>query len=64
MWVAGDLIFLVAILGVVLAWMRDEERREERRESRVAAQRETIRARERALAERLAGEAQGSGLER
>jgi putative copper resistance protein D len=64
MWVAGDLIFLVAILGVVLAWMRDEERREERRESRVAAQREAIRARERALAERLAGEAQGSGLER
>jgi putative copper resistance protein D len=64
MWVVGDLIFLLAILGVVLAWMRDEERREARRESRVAAERAAIRAREAALAERLALEAQGSGVDR
>jgi len=64
MWVVGDLVFLVAILGVVLAWMRDEERREERREARVEAQREAIRVRETVLAERLTREAQGSGVER
>jgi putative copper resistance protein D len=64
MWVVGDLIFLVAILGVVYAWMRDEERREERREVRVAAGREAIRDREAVLAERLAREAQGSGVDR
>jgi putative copper resistance protein D len=64
MWVVGDLIFLVAILGVVLAWMRDEERREERRESRVTAERAAIRARERVLADRLACEPQGSGVDK
>ena len=26
MWVAGDLVFLIAILGIVVGWMRREER--------------------------------------
>ncbi len=65
MWVAGDLIFLAAILGIVVAWMRDEERRESHREARVSADRARIREREVRLAERLAGEGQtGSGVER
>ena len=65
MWVAGDLVFLAAMLGVVLAWMQDEERRESRRAAQVAAARAAIRARELELAERLAREGQaGSGAER
>ena len=27
MWVAGDLLFLVPVLLVVVGWLRDEERR-------------------------------------
>ncbi len=65
MWVAGDLAFLAAMLGVVVAWMGDEERREGRRAARVDAARAAIRAREIELAERLAGDGQaGRGLER
>jgi cytochrome c oxidase assembly factor CtaG len=65
MWVAGDLVFLAAMLGVVLAWMHDEERREGRRAAQVTAARAAIRAREIELAERLAGDGQaGSGAER
>jgi putative copper resistance protein D len=65
MWVAGDLTFLLAILGVVVAWMRDEERTAARREARVDAERAAIRRRELVLAERLAAEGQpGSGSDR
>ncbi len=65
MWVAGDLTFLVAILGVIVAWMRDEERGAARREARIDAERAAIRRREVLLAERLATEGQsGSGAER
>jgi len=65
MWVAGDLVFLAAMLGVVLAWMQDEERREGRRAAQVTAARAAIRARELELAERLAREGQaGRGAER
>jgi putative membrane protein len=52
MWVIGDLTFLVAILGVVLAWMRAEERTNARRDARLDAEREQIHAREIRLAER------------
>jgi putative membrane protein len=65
MWVAGDLVFLVAILGVVVAWMRDEERSAARQEARIDAERAAIRRREALLAERLAAEGQaGSGADR
>lgn len=65
MWVAGDLTFLVAILGIVLAWMRAEERGASRREARIDAERAVIHERETRLAERLAREAQsGSGADR
>jgi len=52
MWVIGDLTFLVAILGVVLAWMRADERLGARRDAQIEAEREQIRARETRLAER------------
>ncbi|HEY3072260.1 MAG TPA: cytochrome c oxidase assembly protein [Candidatus Limnocylindrales bacterium] len=53
MWVIGDLTFLVAILGVVLAWMRADERLGARQDVRLEAERAQIRAREVRLAERL-----------
>jgi putative membrane protein len=56
MWVIGDLTFLVAILGLVLAWMRAEERTNAWRDARLDAELEEIRAREVRLAERLARE--------
>lgn len=65
MWVAGDLTFLAAILGIVYAWMRDEEGRAGRREARIDAERALIHERETRLAERLTREAQsGSGVDR
>ncbi len=65
MWVAGDLTFLAAILGIVVAWMRDEERTTARREVRTDLERAAIREREARLAERLALEAQaGIGADR
>jgi len=65
MWVAGDLTFLAAMLGVVVGWMSEEERTTARREARTDAERAAIREREARLAERLALEAQaGIGAER
>lgn len=61
MWVAGDLTFLVAILGVAAAWLRAEERDTARREAHIDAQRAAIRDREVALAARLATEGSVSG---
>ena len=55
MWVAGDLVFLIAILGIVVGWMRREERETgDRRACR--RERAAIREREIRLAERLARE--------
>jgi putative copper resistance protein D len=56
MWVAGDLIFLTAILAVVAGWMRSEARNEARADRRAGEELTQIRLRERRLAERLAEE--------
>jgi cytochrome c oxidase assembly factor CtaG len=56
MWLFGDLGFLAAILGLVVAWMRHEERVTARADRRADVAMEAIRERETALAERLAGE--------
>ena len=62
MWIAGDLIFLTAILAVVYGWMRAETRAEARADRRADAELAQIRIRERRLAERLADErADGGG---
>ena len=58
MWVIGDVIFFIAILGVVAAWMRSEERPNPSRDARVASETAAIRARETALAQRRATERQ------
>ena len=39
MWVVGDVIFLAAMMGVVLLWMRYEDRRTDRLDRRLAAER-------------------------
>ena len=68
MWLAGDLIFLAAVLGLVGAWMRHEARGAPRADRQAAAELAVIRGREAALAERRArerDEAQsGSGVAR
>jgi putative membrane protein len=56
MWVSGDLIFLAAILFVVVAWMRQEDRDAVRVDARADAERAAMRRREIALADRLARE--------
>jgi hypothetical protein len=56
MWIAGDLIFLTAILAVVYGWMRAETRAEARADRQADAELAQIRIRERRLAERLADE--------
>lgn len=56
MWIAGDAIFLAAILGVVVGWMRAEARDEARADRRADAELVEIRIRERRLADRLADE--------
>ena len=56
MWIAGDAIFLTAILLVVAGWMRAEARNEERSDRQADAELAQIRIRERRLAERLADE--------
>jgi putative copper resistance protein D len=56
MWLAGDLIFLSAILLVVAGWMRAEARDEARSDRRADVELAQIRIRERRLAERLADE--------
>jgi len=56
MWIAGDAIFLTAILLVVAGWMRAEARDEARSDRQADAELAQIRVRERRLAERLADE--------
>jgi putative copper resistance protein D len=56
MWIAGDLLFLAAIVALAVAWMRQEERDAPRVDARVAAARREIERREAVLAERLATE--------
>jgi len=56
MWIAGDAVFLTAIMAVVWGWMRAEARNEARADRRADAEMAVIRVRERRLAERLADE--------
>ena len=59
MWIIGDLTFLVAILFVVLQWMRQEDRDTARTDARVDAERAEIQRREVILADRLGRERAG-----
>ncbi len=56
MWVAGDLLFLAAMFGIVVGWMHHEERDARAADAREDAARAEIRDREARLAKRLAGE--------
>jgi cytochrome c oxidase assembly factor CtaG len=61
MWLFGDLGFLAVILGLVVAWMRYEEREADRADRRADAARVAIREREARLAERVAREGASKG---
>ncbi len=56
MWLAGDAVFLAAILAVLAGWMRREDRDADRTDRQADAELAEIRIRERRLAERLARE--------
>jgi cytochrome c oxidase assembly factor CtaG len=57
MWIGGDFAFLIAVILLVVAWMRDEERRTVGEDRRLEAERAAIRDRETVLAARRAAEA-------
>jgi cytochrome c oxidase assembly factor CtaG len=61
MWLAGDLLFLIAVMGLVAAWFRHEERQTARADRQADAQRAALRANEARLEERLA---RGRGADR
>ena len=61
MWLFGDLGFLVAILGLVAAWLRYEERETGRADRRADLAMAAIRDREALLADRLADERAAKG---
>jgi putative copper resistance protein D len=54
MWLAGDIVFIGAVLAAVAAWMRHEERDAPAADRRVAAEREALGRRADALARRRA----------
>ncbi len=56
MWIAGDAVFLTAILAVIAGWMRAEKKNEGREDRRAVEELAQIRIRERRLADRLADE--------
>lgn len=56
MWVVGDVTFISAIVLLIAAWMRSEDRAAGASDARIAAEEAAIRAREARLAERLAEE--------
>jgi putative membrane protein len=56
MWIVGDVVFLAAILGMVVGWMRREERESHVTDLREDSARAAIRERETRLAERVARE--------
>jgi putative copper resistance protein D len=60
MWLAGDAVFLIAVLAILWGWMRAETRDAARADRQADAERVAIRVRERRLAERLAREREGS----
>jgi putative copper resistance protein D len=57
MWLGGDLVFLTMVILLVVAWMRDDERRTVGEDRRLEPERAAIREREVKLAERRAAEA-------
>jgi cytochrome c oxidase assembly factor CtaG len=61
MWLLGDLGFLATILGLVIAWMRHEERETGRADRRADEAMAGIRDRETRLADRLADEHAAKG---
>lgn len=61
MWLAGDGVFLTAIMVVVFGWMRADARDSARADRRADAEMAQIRLREGRLAERLADERGESG---
>lgn len=56
MWIAGDLIFIGAMLAVVAGWIASEARDAPRTDRKAAVEIAAIRVREQRLAERLADE--------
>jgi putative membrane protein len=56
MWLAGDAAFLAAVIGLVAAWMRADERGQAREDRRADEARAALREREAKLAERLGRE--------
>jgi putative copper resistance protein D len=68
MWLAGDAIFIVAVLAILWGWLRSEARDAARADRRAAAELAVIREREGRLAERRAREREeaqsGSGASR
>ena len=54
MWLVGDVIFLIAMLAVLAAWMRSDERGSAAAERRADVERAAIRARETVLRDRRA----------
>ena len=54
MWIVGDLVFLVAMLGIVVGWMRREDHEAAAADARDDRARAAIRERETRLADRLA----------
>jgi cytochrome c oxidase assembly factor CtaG len=61
MWLGGDLVFLAAVILLLYAWMRDEERRTVGEDRRLEGERAAIREREALLAARKAAEAAAAG---
>lgn len=61
MWLGGDLVFLAVLVLLVVAWMRDDERRTEGEDRRLAAEEAAIRERSARLAARRAAEAGRTG---
>ncbi len=57
MWVGGDMMFILVLGLLVVAWMRDDERRTVGEDRRLAAQEAAIRERAARLAERRSAEA-------
>ena len=56
MWLVGDMVFLTAVILLVLAWMRDDERRTVGEDRRLGAEEAAIRERAARLAARRAAE--------
>jgi putative copper resistance protein D len=61
MWLAGDFAFITAVILLVLAWMRYEDRRTLTEDRRLDAERAAIREREVALAARRADAGEVAG---